>query len=155
MDRLRRNGMGSDDGAAAVEFALILPMLILMVLAIVDMGKMVSTRSALESAARAAVQASFADPTDDATMMAAASAALSTAGITGGSVQTPVHLCECSSGATVDCTTGTCPSGSVRHTVTVTVTKDYSPIYNLTNLPFGLGIDFTMTLPGTATMRAK
>ena len=39
-------GEGADGGAAAVEFALILPMLILMVIGIYEMGKIVYTRSA-------------------------------------------------------------------------------------------------------------
>ena len=148
-------GEGADGGAAAVEFALILPMLILMVIGIYEMGKIVYTRSALESAARAGTQSGFTDPSDTAAMEAAATAALTASGITGATVAPPTQICECSNSTVVNCSTGSCATGTVRHYVTVTITKPHTPMLNLTALPFGLGVDFTMTLTGESVLRAQ
>jgi hypothetical protein len=67
--RLRRDR--ADDGAAAVEFALVLPILVLILFGIIDYGLWFSnsldSRSGLEAATRRAVVANFADctkPTD-------------------------------------------------------------------------------------------
>lgn len=144
-----------DGGAAAVEFALILPILVLMLAGIADLGRMVYIRSVLESAARAGVQASFADPSATATIEAAVQTAIAASGITNVVTPSASQACECSNGTGVDCTTGTCTPGSVRHYVTVTATTTYTPMINITNLPFGLGVDLTTVLTGSSVIRAQ
>jgi hypothetical protein len=71
--RLARRG-GRDDGAAAVEFAIVLPILVLILFGIVDYGlyfsNSISVRSGLQAAARQAVVANFdqtCDPPPDVT----------------------------------------------------------------------------------------
>jgi Flp pilus assembly protein TadG len=48
---------GSDQGAAAVEFALVLPLLLMLVFGIIDFGRMLTAKEQLAQAARAAAQA--------------------------------------------------------------------------------------------------
>lgn len=150
-----RKAAKADGGAAAVEFALILPILVLMLAGIADLGRMVYVRSVLESAARAGVQASFADPSATATIEAAVQTAITASGITNVVTPSASQACECSNGTAVDCTTGTCATGSVRHYVTVTATTTYTPMVNITNLPFGLGVDLTTVLTGSSVIRAQ
>lgn len=153
----------SDGGAAAVEFALILPMLVFLVLGVTELGKIVYYRSVLESAARAGTQAAFsATMTTSAqitaaqtTMETAADLAITNSGIGGTVVSTGAIACECSDGTSVACATGSCASGSKRYIATVTMTRTYTPIINLTNLPGGFNIDLNMTLTGNSTMWVK
>jgi len=51
LDRLRRDG-----GAAAVEFALILPLLLLIIFGIIDFGRMLNAQSSANQAAREAAR---------------------------------------------------------------------------------------------------
>lgn len=155
MLRTARKAAKADDGGAAVEFALILPILILMLAGIADLGRMVYVRSVLESAARAGAHASFADPSDSTAIETAVSTAITASGITNTVIPSSSQACECSNGTAVNCSSGTCATGSVRHYVTVTATTTYTPMVNITNLPFGLGVDLTQTLTGTSVIRAQ
>ena len=53
----RRDGAGSDRGAAAVEFALLLPLLLLIVFGIVDFGRAINAQITLTQAAREGARA--------------------------------------------------------------------------------------------------
>ena len=53
---MSRTARESDDGAAAVEFALILPVLLLIVFGIIDAGRMLNMQLALTQAAREGVR---------------------------------------------------------------------------------------------------
>ena len=154
-----------NSGAAAVEFALIAPMMLLMVIGITELGKIVYYRSVLESAARSGTQAGIASTVSyttaanvtaaSATMVTATTAAITAANIGGANTPTAPVTCECSDGTSVTCVTGTCATGAVRYIATVTVTKTYTPLYNLTNLPGGYSIDLNLTLTGNAVMWVK
>lgn len=162
----RRSGFArAEAGAAAVEFALILPMLLLMVLGITELGRIVHYRSVLESASRTGVHAarslslstSALITTAETTMTTAATTAITNSGITsnssvGNRTYTPSITCECADGTSVDCATGTCVSGSKRYIATMTVSFPYTPVINLTNLPGGFNIDLSMTLSGNAIL---
>jgi hypothetical protein len=65
---LRRRG-GTDEGAAAVEFALLLPILLLLVFGIVDFGRLLNAQITLTEAAREGARAESlgADPVARAT----------------------------------------------------------------------------------------
>jgi Flp pilus assembly protein TadG len=155
-----------NSGAAAVEFAMIVPLLLLMVLGVTELGKIVYYRSVLESAARAGTQAAFgAAMTTSAqitaaqtTMETSADLAITNSGIGGTVTSTATIICLCSSDVTdtVDCATGSCTGGaSKRYYATVTMTRAYTPLYNLTNLPFGYNIDLSMTLTGSSELWVK
>lgn len=153
----------SDRGAAAVEFALILPMLLLMVLGVTELGKIVHYRAALESAARTGVHSARSltmttaaqITTAETTMETAADLAITNSGIGGTVTSTGSIACECSDGTSVDCVSGTCASGSKRYIATVTMSRPYVPLVNLTNLPGGFNLDLNIILTGDATLWLK
>ncbi len=163
MGKIARRIPRDDAGAAAVEFAMIVPLLLLMVLGVTEMGKIVYYRSVLESAARAGTQAAFAASMGTAaeitaaqtTMETAADLAITNSGIGGTVTSTGAITCECSDGSTVDCATGSCVTGSKRYVATMTMTRTYTPLYNLTNLPFGYNLDLNMTLTGSSELWVK
>ncbi|WP_374371136.1 TadE/TadG family type IV pilus assembly protein [Dongia sp.] len=73
LSRLRR----CERGAPAVEFALVAPLLILMLMGTLDFGLAVRAKSETEAAARAALQKGFGNMWDTVAMTTAAKAALS------------------------------------------------------------------------------
>lgn len=66
-----------DSGAPAVEFALVAPLLMLMLMGTLDFGLAVRAKSETEAAARAALQKAFGNMWDAAAMTTAAKTALS------------------------------------------------------------------------------
>ena len=154
----------NDAGAAAVEFALIVPLLLLMILGVTELGQIVHQRSVLDSAARAGTQAAFSATLTTSGGRTAAETAMTTAandafnnGLPGDSYTftspTPEITCECSDGSA--CSTFTCVTGSVRYIAKVEMSKSYTPLFNLANLPGGFSLDLTMTLTGLSEMWVK
>ena len=140
-------------GNALVEFALVMPFLMLLLLGVVEIGRYAYFAIQVGNAARAGVQYGAQNGVT----------ALDTTGITNAvkadgnnavaalSV-TPANYCWCyngSSGTTVSCT-GTCPSGShLVEYVQVTVSGAVNPLFNYPFLPS------TLTVSNTATMRVQ
>lgn len=108
------------DGNVAVEFALVMPIMILMIVGIADYGLAFRERSSLDAAARAGLQVLLKSPTNTsgAEVMAEALVPAASAAAT--------LTCTCSDGATVSCASGTCGIGAPRQVATVTVTETYS-----------------------------
>ena len=168
MGKIAWRAARDDAGAAAVEFALIAPLLLLMVLGVTEMGKIVYYRSVLESAARSGTQAGFAAAMTTATQIATAQTTMETTADTainsalgaaiGGTVtSTATVTCICANDIndTVDCVTGDCGSVSKRYIATVTMGMTYTPLFNMTNLPGGFNIDLTMPLTGNSVLWVK
>lgn len=109
-------------GVAAAEFALVAPVLILLVLGTFDVATMVQTSIRLERAARAGAQYAVANSSDMAAVQAQVIAAWPE--LTTANVPLPVLACECA-GTVVACTQ-TCPGGLVQ-TVTVTAQRTLTP----------------------------
>lgn len=118
----------SDSGAAAVEFALVMPLLVLLIMGIVTFGRAYQTQAALAAAAREGVRV-MAVRNDPAAARAATEAVVT-------------DLSPALSDAQVAISPASCSPAS-----TVTVTTTY-PITFLTPL-FGSGV----TLHGKGTMR--
>lgn len=125
----------SDSGAAAVEFALVVPILILLVLGIVEFGRAYNIQNSLSAAAREGVRVMAIS--QNAT---AAKTATKQAGVFNPAV-TDAQICI-SAGASGSCTATTCPAGG-----TVTLTIRY-PVDYLTGLFPG-----SLTLTGKGVMR--
>jgi len=167
MRKIARKLAKADAGAAAVEFALIAPLLLLMVLGVTEMGKIVYYRSVLESAARSGTQAAFAASMGTAAEITAAQTTMETAadlaitnsgiGVAVAVASTATVTCICANDIndTVDCVTGDCGSVSKRYIATVNMGMTYTPLFNMTNLPGGFNIDLTMPLTGNSVLWVK
>jgi hypothetical protein len=120
-------------GVAASEFALIAPVLVLLMVSMVDLANAMWRTSRLEMAARAGAQYAFARPEDAAGITARVLGQLT--GWTGVSVAPTTMVCKCDDGVAADCTTGSCPVGTIVHApigyISITVTQPFryvSPI---------------------------
>ena len=152
---LKRNPRGAA-GAAFVELAVSLPVLVVIVIGTADLGRVFYYTMELTNAARAGAQyAAYnsALATQTAGITAAARNASPNIGSFTVSLATPPNVCRCVAddgsafGGSVACNS-VCPIGQhMFETVTVTVTR---PFTTISRFP---GIPNTFTLTRTATMR--
>ena len=144
----------SQAGTALVEFALVLPLLMLLLLGVVEIGRYAYFAIQVGNAARAGAQYGAQNGTTayDNTGIINAAKADGNNSIAALTV-TPSNYCWCwdgSSGTTVNCSTGTCASGShLVEYVQVTVSGKVDPLFNYPFLPSSL------TVSNTATMRIE
>lgn len=131
-----RSRLGERSGVAAVEFAIVAPVLVTLLGAAVDLGTAIERTIHLENAARAGAQWITKAPTDLTGAQAAAQALLTTGG-----TATTAESCQCpptgaaTGGSVVSCTS-TCATGLIRY-VTVTATRPFTPIFPTSTLiPF-------------------
>lgn len=134
-------------GVTAVEFALSLPILLLFVLGLSEMGMAVNEKMRLASAARSGAQFALIDPADSAGIAQAVELA---SGLTPADILVNVTtFCGCADGTDIACDV-VCPDASTRRTyVAVTVTENY-PL--MLSFP---GMDPSLVLTGNATMRVE
>jgi Flp pilus assembly protein TadG len=135
------------DGVGAVEFALILPVLVVLLLAGADLGLAVNEKMRLTSAARAGAQSAYQKSGDTGGVtLAARQAAGSSAD---GLAVVAQSFCACASGAAAACSE-TCPDGTgTRSYVSVSVSRVWSPVLAYPGLGQGL------TLSGSMTVRVR
>lgn len=135
------------DGVGAVEFALLLPILLTLLLGVADFGLAVNEKMRLTSAARAGAQWAYKKAGDTGGVALAVQQA---AGLDAGRITIATQsFCGCVSGAAVACD-GTCNDGNgVRSYVTVTVSENWSPLIISTVMAS------PVTLSGTVTLRLK
>ncbi|HRQ80295.1 MAG TPA: TadE/TadG family type IV pilus assembly protein [Azospirillaceae bacterium] len=108
-------------GAAAIETALLFPVLLLLGAGVADFGFGVYDHMRLTSAVRAGTQTALQYPDDAAGIQAAVETALALA--PGAATVTVAASCECPGGGEVDCGVGVCQTGTMRKHVTVSVTQ--------------------------------
>jgi Flp pilus assembly protein TadG len=101
LHRFLNRFLSHDGGAAAVEFSFIAPVLIVMILGIVDVGRMMVQASNMETALRAGVQYAVNGGTDMSVAQAVANQAWT--GKPGNGTMTAQSACTCS-GASASCT---------------------------------------------------
>ena len=145
--RLRRGER--DGGQALVELALVLPLLLLMLVGVIDVGRLVYTTANVTNAARAGAMygsQTYTSAGDGPGMISAAQAEVNT-DVTLSSV-TGVRVCRCSGAdQEVLCTT-ICPNGQQLITYAkVTASAAYSPLF-----PYP-GVPGNSTLTKTVSMR--
>jgi Flp pilus assembly protein TadG len=134
----RRRGrprlLADRSGNVMIEFALALPLLVLLFVGLLDLGKYSLQKSAMLQGARAGAQYGIIDYSSDTKVNTTARDATGLTGVTASTL----WFCECTSGATVDCTTGTC-SGSVtkKRYVTVSLSKTFDSALTAATLNFG------------------
>lgn len=137
-----------NDGVAAVEFALVAPFLLLLLIGLYDLGSYMNQKMRLENAARAAAEyvnqgGDEADLQSDIVLLtefSASSESLDTL-----QMETE-YVCECTGGAVVDCDTGTCDDGSgdtdtyMRRYFLVNLNMTMQPVIPYPGLPGALGL---------------
>lgn len=138
---------GDRRGNAAVELALVLPIVAALLSGIVDVGMMVRAANALQTAARAGAAYAAKYPTDSAGIAQAATGAAaldpSTLSVTA------TQSCECSNGGAVACGSA-CPAGGAMSVhVSVAVAQPYHPL-----TPFADAV-LPSTLTAQTTMRTQ
>jgi Flp pilus assembly protein TadG len=120
-------------GNIIIEFALALPILIVLTLGLLDLGRYSMQKSALLQGARAGAQYGVLAPTEEANINSTAQTATGLTGVTA----TSSVFCECVSGATVLCST-TCSGGAtIRRYVTVNMNKTFDSVLTTSTLSFG------------------
>lgn len=134
-------------GIAASEFAIVAPVLTLLLFSLYDVSNAIWRTTRLEIAARAGAQYAFSRPQDGAGIVSTVQSQLM--GWRGVSVAPATMTCKCDNGAAADCTTGVCQSGGVANApigyISITVTQTYQYISPITAALF----------PDLATLRGN
>lgn len=136
-------------GIASIEFALIVPLLLLLIAAVVDYSLLMRAAIAVGDAARAGAQYGSINTSNASNTSGMQAAALNAAPDIPGLTASAAKVCSCSNGSTVNCSGGTCPSGPVRTYVQVTVRTTMSPLFSY---PW---LGYTGAVVATTTMRAQ
>lgn len=136
-------------GTAIIEFAIIAPLMFLLVAAVVDYTLLMRAAIAVGDAARAGVEFGSISTANASNLPAIQAAALRAAPDVKGLTATAAKVCSCANGNTVNCSGGSCPSGPVRTYVQVTASTTVSPIFTYPQL------GYTGAVVATATMRAQ
>ncbi|MDB5367197.1 MAG: hypothetical protein JWM77_3124 [Rhodospirillales bacterium] len=136
-------------GNAAVEFALLVPIVMLLLAGLFDYGMVVRLSTQLNSAARAGVQYATIYPADANGVQQAAQNSVNDASMT---VSTPIVFCTCGSSTAARLSTcnGTAICGvglTNRNYVSVQVQRSYTPI-----LPYN-GFGTPITMNGAAVLQ--
>jgi Flp pilus assembly protein TadG len=137
-------------GNVMIEFALMLPVLFLMLVGLLDLGRFSLQKSAMLQGAREGAQYGIIAPTDSANINTTAQNATGRTDVTA----TNTVFCECSSapGTTVGCGT-TCTGGSVlKKYVTVTTTAAFTSVVGATTVTFGSFGGWTPPTSATASV---
>ena len=136
-------------GIALIEFAIITPLMLLLVAAVVDYTLLMRAAIAVGDAARAGAEFGSISTTNASNLSGMQTAALNAAPDSPGMTASAAKVCSCSNGSTVNCSGGTCPNGPVRTYVQVTVQTTVSPIFSYPQL------GDSGAVIATATMRAQ
>ena len=133
-------------GVAAVEFALLVPILLALFMGLASYGLAMFEKMELTSAARAGAQVALIDTSDIAAIQEAVVAATNNSDITTADV-TVTESCQCSDGTPPSggCGTSCGDGGTNRYFYTITATEDYTLLLFPT----------TITLTGTAIFRTQ
>ncbi len=139
----RRFGRASTDRSRAqalVEFALILPLLLLFLLGAIDAGRLFFSYVQVSNASREAASYGVVYPNDTATMTTRAMREANVQGQAGESTLVVAAVCANSAGTTIACVDAA-GGGGAGNTVTVNVTEHFSFLTPLINTFFGGGLD--------------
>jgi Flp pilus assembly protein TadG len=135
-------------GQAAVEVALIAPVLVVLLMIVGEFLRIYYTTIELNNAARAGVQYGINSPANAANLQGMQQAALTDGGDITGMTATASEYCECSDGSAVSCgTANACADERVYVEVDTSAT-----FYTLTDWP---GIPRSIALSGKAIMREQ
>jgi Flp pilus assembly protein TadG len=142
-------GQGSGRRAiATVEFALVAPLLLLLLAGILDFAMLLRTATCAAYAARAGVAYGSASATASSNYTGIETAALNAAPGVTGMTATATRSCQCSGGSAVSCS-GSCTSGKMLIYVQVTTQVTAPTVFNYS------GLNFPSQVTYQASMRAQ
>jgi Flp pilus assembly protein TadG len=120
-------------GNVIIEFAVAIPVLTMLLLGLLDLGRFSLQKSAMLQGAREGAQYGSFNSGDSGGINSTAQNATGLTGVTA----TSNVFCECTSGVTVSCAS-TCTGGAVlKKYVTVNTTKTFSSVMSVPTLSFG------------------
>ena len=143
-------------GASAIEFGIIFPLMLLMLVVMGDLSTGILLKMELTSAARAGVQHGLVSKPDHDDLGAVETTALNALSNTGGVLRfrqgastSAVMICQCSDGTSEVCD-GTCTSPNyLQKRLTVTATKQWTPMIKYP------GMNVPLTLTSSAVLRLR
>ena len=124
-------------GNIVIEFALVAPVLFLLLVGMLDLGRFGLQKSAMLQGAQAGGRYALVAYSESSNINTTAQNATGLSGVTA----TNTVFCECVSGTAVSCST-TCGSGqTLKRYITVTTNKAFSSVLSVSTLSFaGMGI---------------
>ena len=135
-------------GSALVEFALVAPLLLLLLAGVLNYSMALRTATAVANAARVGAQYCSRSPSNAADTAGIRAAAINSAPDVSGMTVTSSNSCQCPGGTPVDCG-GSCAAGKKLMYVQVTARATSSAIFSYSGLPF------TGNVAAQASMRAQ
>lgn len=151
------NSARNEKGSALVEMALIMPMILLLLMGIVDLGRAFYYSNAVARAAEAGALYGSQNPTDTTGMVDASdnamSAAFGTAHDLTGNNATASYGCECADGTgqSLACsTTPSCANINTVYYVTVKANAAFKPLLPWPGVPSSFNLSSKVTMRGGA-----
>jgi Flp pilus assembly protein TadG len=137
-------------GASLVETALLTPMLSLLLLAVIDVGRLAYMSIEVSNAARAGASYGAQSSATAVNSTGMVQAAKNDAPDLSGLSPSATHFCTCSNGGgSVTCALSSCPGARLLLYVQVSTSATYTPWFPYTGSPG------SWTLSGSSTMRAE
>ena len=145
LTRLRADRRGN----FAIEFALAMPILLLLLVGLVDLGRYSLQKSALLQGAREGAQYGILAPTDTTNIQTTAQNATGLTGVTA----IASTFCECVAGVPIGCG-ASCSPGTPKRYVQVQMTRNFSSVLGPATMTFGSFGRWTppTTMSATITM---
>jgi Flp pilus assembly protein TadG len=122
-----------DSGNMMIEFALILPVLSLMLFGMLDLGRYALQKSAMLEGARAGAQYGIMAPLDSANINTTAQNATNLTGVTA----TNTVFYECTAGVSVSAGTTCTGGGSPKQYITVSLSRTFTSVLGANGVDFG------------------
>jgi Flp pilus assembly protein TadG len=137
-------------GSAIVEFGMLAPVLVLMLMGTMDFARVFYTSISVVNAARAGVQYGVRSNGKSGDLTGMQNAALADGSDVSGLTAVATRFCQCSDGTTANCLTGSCGAyGRPRIYVKVTTTAQFKTLFKYPKVPA------TINLSKSATMREQ
>jgi Flp pilus assembly protein TadG len=135
--------MASKRGTALVEFAVMLPLILLLLAGVLDYTLVMRTAISVADAARAGAQYGSSSAGNASDTLGMQNAALNAAPDVHGLTATAAKVCKCSDGTAASCGGG-CSSGPVRVYAQVTASTIATPIFTYSLVPFAGAVSTTV-----------
>ena len=144
----------SDSGQSIVEVALLTPLLLLLLVGVIEIGRYASQAIAVGNAARAGVAYGAQDhfAADDPAGITDAACQDFQGANTCGLTVSKAYVCQCDDAGTVDatpidCSTGSCPAPSLEVvSLQVTASGSFSSLFSYPGIPSSLAVTRTATM---------